>query len=118
MNRVTAEQRINDALRRKLPPSRKYLRKPASKVRSCREKSRTWDGPFTVTSVVRKFVAVTEGRTAKTFIIAQVLLHQRIVNDVQAQRQLQRPVEHKMNSAKVIRSSEPRYRSQRSKDAI
>ena len=115
---ITAERRVNDSLRRKIPPASSYLIRPGDSVRVYREPSRAYDGPFTVTRVDRKLITVTDGKKAKTFNVSQVMPNSAPARDPVTQRQLDRIFDHSINSVEVLKSTDPRYSSKASRDAI
>ena len=69
----TAENRINGALRRKLPPSTGYLIEAGDRLHVYRETFKAGDGTFRITQVNPKLITFTDGTKCKTFHIAQVL---------------------------------------------
>lgn len=73
MQAIIAEQRINQALRSKLPPAASYAIKPGQQARVYREKERCWDGPFHVLRVKDKIITVRIGKDAKQFNKSHVL---------------------------------------------
>lgn len=118
MCQIIAERRINDALRRKLPPSTHYIIKPGQSVRVYREASKAWDGPFSVTKVEGKLITVTDGQKVKTFNVCQVLPNQTEPNDPHTQRELQRIFDNAIFMTEVIEKSDPRYKSEACREAI
>lgn len=72
-SQAVGEARINMELRSKVPPAAGLVVGSGGNVRIFRETSRRWDGPFTVTRIVRKSVWVTDGQNFKAFSMAVVL---------------------------------------------
>lgn len=72
-SQAACEARVNKAIRSQVPPSARLLVHLGQKVTIFRENSRRWEGPFTVTRIVRKSVWVTDGLKVETFPISAVL---------------------------------------------
>lgn len=73
METITAELRIETALRAKLPPSTRYLIQPGNSVLVYCEKSRQYEEPYKVSRVCDKELYVVNMGVEKLFNIAQVL---------------------------------------------
>lgn len=58
---IVAERRIRNALKYKLPRSKKYLINPGDQVKFFRETSHKWEGPLTVTKTTRITISITDG---------------------------------------------------------
>lgn len=73
MAKISAELRIQTALRSRLPPSTRYHLSPGDQVRVYRERSSRWEGPFTITKTREKEVWVTDGNREQHFNRCQVI---------------------------------------------
>ena len=73
MGTVTAEMRIQQELRLKLPPATKYLVEPGDQVLVYREKGKQYEGPSKVVNVCEKEVHVQVNGIEKHFNISQLL---------------------------------------------
>jgi hypothetical protein len=58
INNIIAEQRIQEAMMRKVTPATDYILKPGQPVRVYREEVEAWFGPFSVRDVVGKKLTV------------------------------------------------------------
>lgn len=74
MSTISAELRIQAALRSSLLSPIKYNLLPSDKVRVFRERSRRWEGPFTVKWAREKEVWVNDDRTSNHFNRSQIVL--------------------------------------------
>lgn len=88
MAKITAELRIREALRSRLPPSTRYHLAPGDKVRVFRERSQRWEGPFTITKTREKEVWVTDGAKEKHFNRSQVIPDPKDTGDRELRRLL------------------------------
>lgn len=67
MEASVVENPFSRFLKSKIPPSTKYLIKPGHQVRVCRELSRKWEGPFTVTKTSKKIITIADVHSFKDF---------------------------------------------------
>lgn len=67
MVKFSAELRIKEALRSRLPPETNYDISQGDKVRLYRERSERWEGPFEVTKMREKEEWATDGVRQKHF---------------------------------------------------
>lgn len=73
MATITAENRVKEALRAKLPPSIRYDIEPRAQVLVFRERSNEWKGPYCVTKIFQKEVFLDCDGKEKDFNLSQVI---------------------------------------------
>lgn len=73
METIVSEQRIERALRSKLPPAVRYKIDPGDEVLVYREEPRKWLGPYKVQRIDGKRVFVNDGTTTRPFNMTHVL---------------------------------------------
>lgn len=73
MAQIAAGQRIQHALKSKIPPASRYVLKPGDLVRVYRGKYRRWIGPIEVVKLEGKSVFVSETKKVVKFNITQII---------------------------------------------
>lgn len=73
VSQVASEARNNRALRAKVPTAARLLVLLGHLDRIYRTASRIWEGPFTVSRIIRKALWVTDGTKVKPFPISMDL---------------------------------------------
>ena len=97
MATITAENRIKQALRSKLPPATRYDIQPGDNVLVYREKEKEWMGPHRVARICKKEVFVDWEGKEKHFNLAQVLPMPREQENRELKRLLQGMEQFKSN---------------------
>ena len=86
METMETELRIQRALRAKLSPATKYLVEPGVRVLVCRGKTKSYEGPFTVTKICDKEVHLKVKDVEKHFNISQILPEPKQQGDLELTR--------------------------------
>lgn len=66
VSQAGCEDRSSCVLHTQVPPAASIYMKPGEKLRICRGASRQWEGPLTVTHIVRKLAWETDGQKDKS----------------------------------------------------
>ena len=88
METVTSELRVQQALRSKLPPASKYHVEPGDNVLVYRERTKRYEGPYTVKRVCEKEIYVEVKGVEKHFNISQILPEPKARGDAELKRLL------------------------------
>lgn len=86
METTATELRILGVLRFKLPPATKHLVEPHERVLVYREKTKQYEGPFTVTKVCDEEVYMKEKGVHEYFIISQIVPEPKQYDDLALKR--------------------------------